>query len=145
MTFAELRHGLCECIDGHVSKSVNQILYQMPVHLFAEAIYFDTIAIVDEVSMRQMMQCYQQTRVHVPAMELFVDFDRLSKVEEDPKIDNEKQTVLQENLNNSEYELEATYDIDDGDEDDDKVQASNLRTKGLAVFHHLRKLQALHP
>ncbi|MED6106069.1 hypothetical protein PIB30_001462 [Stylosanthes scabra] len=109
--------------NGHVLKSVNRILYRMPVQLFAEAIYFDTMAIVDEVSMRQMMQCYQQTRVHVPAMELFVDFDRLSEVEEDPKIDKEKQTVLQENLTDSEDELEATYDVDDEDEDDEEGRA----------------------
>ncbi|MED6165171.1 hypothetical protein PIB30_097036 [Stylosanthes scabra] len=80
------------------------------------------MAIVDEVSMRQMMQCYQQTRVHIPAMELFVDFDRLSEVEEDPEIDNEKQTVLQENLTDSEDELGATYDVDDEDEDDEEVR-----------------------
>ncbi|MED6132997.1 hypothetical protein PIB30_024225 [Stylosanthes scabra] len=117
MTFAELQRGLCECIDGHVLKSVNRILYRMSVQLFAATIYFDTTAIVDEVSMRQMMQCYQQTRMHVPAMELFVDFDRLSKVEEDPEMDNEKQTVLQENLSDSEDELKATYDVDDEDEE----------------------------
>ncbi|MED6167741.1 hypothetical protein PIB30_116633 [Stylosanthes scabra] len=122
MTFAELQHDLCECIDRHVLKSVNRILYRMPVQLFAEAIYFDTMAIVDEASMRQMMQCYQQTRMHVPAMELFVDFDRLSEVEEDPEIDNEKQTVLQENLTDSEDELEATYDVDGEDEDDEEVR-----------------------
>ncbi|MED6109503.1 hypothetical protein PIB30_034296 [Stylosanthes scabra] len=81
------------------------------------------MVIVDEISMRQMMQCYQQTRVHVPAMELFVDFDRLSEVEEDPEIDNEKQTVLQENLSDSEDELEATYDVDDEDEDDEEGRA----------------------
>ncbi|MED6144552.1 hypothetical protein PIB30_016597 [Stylosanthes scabra] len=123
MTFAELQRGLCECIDGHVLKSVNWILYRMPVQLFAAAIYFDTMAIVDEVSMRQMMQCYQQTRMHVSAMELFVDFHRLFEVEEDPEIDNEKQTVLQENLSDSEDELEATYDIDDEDEDDEEGRA----------------------
>ncbi|MED6217769.1 hypothetical protein PIB30_020740 [Stylosanthes scabra] len=118
MTFAELQR-LCECIDGHVLKSVNRILYRMSVQLFAEAIHFDTMAIVDEVSMRQMVQCYQKTRVHVPTMELFVDFDRLSEVEEDPEIDNEKQTVLEENLSDSEDELEANYDVDDEDEDED--------------------------
>ncbi|MED6142665.1 hypothetical protein PIB30_116029, partial [Stylosanthes scabra] len=56
-------------------------------------------------------------------MELFVDFDRLSEVEEDPEIDNEKQTVLQENLSDSEDELEATYDVDDEDEDDEEGRA----------------------
>ncbi|MED6108153.1 hypothetical protein PIB30_020764 [Stylosanthes scabra] len=104
MTFAEFQCGLCECIDGHVLKSVNRILYRMPAQLFAEAIHFDTMAIADEVSMRQMVQCYQQTRVHVPAIELFVNFDRLSEVEEQPEIDNEKQTVLEENLRDSEDE-----------------------------------------
>ncbi|MED6162869.1 hypothetical protein PIB30_074526, partial [Stylosanthes scabra] len=123
MTFAELQRGLCERIDGHVLKTVNRILYRMPVQLFAAAIYFDTMAIVDEASMRQMMQCYQQTWMHVPAMELFVDFDRLSEVEEDPEMDNEKQTVLQENLTDSEDELEATYNVDDEDEDDEEGRA----------------------
>ncbi|MED6146654.1 hypothetical protein PIB30_036538 [Stylosanthes scabra] len=123
MTFAKLQRGLCECIDRHVLKSVNRILYRMPVQLFAEAIYFDTMAVVDEASMRQMMQCYQQTQMHVPAMELFVDFDRLSEVKEDPEIDNEKQTVLQENLTDSKDELEATYDVDDEDEDDEEGRA----------------------
>ncbi|MED6108772.1 hypothetical protein PIB30_027322 [Stylosanthes scabra] len=56
-------------------------------------------------------------------MELFVDFDRLFEVEEDPEIDNEKQTVLQENLSDSEDELEATYDVDDEDEDDEEGRA----------------------
>ncbi|MED6187182.1 hypothetical protein PIB30_074052 [Stylosanthes scabra] len=78
------------------------------------------MAIVDEVSMRQMVQCYQQTRVHVPAIELFVDFDRLFEVEEDPEIDNEKQTVLEENLSDSEDELKANHNVDDEDEDDEE-------------------------
>ncbi|MED6147674.1 hypothetical protein PIB30_045983 [Stylosanthes scabra] len=53
--------------DGHVLKSINRILYRMPVQIFGEAIHFDTMAIVDEV-------------------------------EEDPEMDTEKQTILEENL-----------------------------------------------
>ncbi|MED6125263.1 hypothetical protein PIB30_066989 [Stylosanthes scabra] len=92
MTFAELQNGLCECIDGHVLKKVNQILYQMTVQIFGEAIHFDTMATVDEA-------------------------------EEDPEMDNEKQTVLEENLSNNEDELEANYEIGDKDEDDEEKMA----------------------
>ncbi|MED6207056.1 hypothetical protein PIB30_032288 [Stylosanthes scabra] len=109
MTFVELKTGLCEYIDGHVLKSVNQILYRMSVQIFREAIYFDTMAIVDEVSMRHMVQCYQQIRAHVPTIELFVDFDVLSEVEEDPEMDNE-----------NEDELKANYEVGDEDKDDEE-------------------------
>ncbi|MED6149985.1 hypothetical protein PIB30_067787 [Stylosanthes scabra] len=75
------------------------------------------MANVDEVSMRQMVHCYQQTRAHVPALELFVDFDVLSEVEEDPDMDTEKQSVLEKNLSDSEDKLEVNYEINDEDQD----------------------------
>ncbi|MED6114550.1 hypothetical protein PIB30_081337, partial [Stylosanthes scabra] len=95
----------------------------MSVKIFEEAIHFDTMTIVDEVSMRQMVQCYQQSRAHIHAIKLFVDFDVLFEVEEDQKMDNKKQTVLEENLSDSEGKLEANYKVGDEDEDDEEGTA----------------------
>ncbi|MED6219083.1 hypothetical protein PIB30_032550 [Stylosanthes scabra] len=102
MTFAELQSGLCECKEGHVLMSVNRILYRMPVQIFGEAIHFDIMAIVDEVSMRQKVQQCGLER---------------------PRNGYKKQTVLEENLSNSEDKLEAYYEVGDEDKDDGEERA----------------------
>ncbi|MED6121895.1 hypothetical protein PIB30_034427 [Stylosanthes scabra] len=67
---------------------------------------------------------------YIPVIELFVDFDVLSKVEGDSEMNNGKQIVLEESLNDSEDELEANYEIGDEDEDDDEDGMTIMALQG---------------
>ncbi|MED6164108.1 hypothetical protein PIB30_086558 [Stylosanthes scabra] len=58
-----------------------------------------------------------------PLIELFVDFDIATEVQEDPEMGTERQTILEENLKDSENEFEVNYKIDDKDEDAEEGKA----------------------
>ncbi|MED6122760.1 hypothetical protein PIB30_042888 [Stylosanthes scabra] len=79
--------------------------------------------IVDEISMQQMFQCFQQTRAQVHVLELYVDFDVAVEVQDDPELNTERQTVLEVNHSDSEDEFEANYEISDEYADDEEGRA----------------------
>ncbi|MED6186677.1 hypothetical protein PIB30_069047 [Stylosanthes scabra] len=62
-----------------------------------------------------MFQCYQQTLAQVPVIELYINFEVVVEVQDDPELDIKRQTVLQENLSDTEDKFEANYEV--GEED----------------------------
>ncbi|MED6172874.1 hypothetical protein PIB30_054006 [Stylosanthes scabra] len=76
------------------------------------------MAIVDEVSMQQMFQCYHQNWSHVPSIELYIEFEQAvaDAVEDVSYVDVERQTVLEEMYSGSEDEFEASYEVPEEEE-----------------------------
>ncbi|MED6196379.1 hypothetical protein PIB30_046850 [Stylosanthes scabra] len=122
-TFDELKSGLYQSIEAHILKRVQSVLYQISVNIFRGYIQFDTMPVVNEVSMRQMFQCYHQNRAHVSSIELYVEFEQVvvDAVEDVSYSDVERQTVLEELGSGSEKDFEANYEVSGEEEEGDKV------------------------
>ncbi|MED6145843.1 hypothetical protein PIB30_028949 [Stylosanthes scabra] len=133
MTFDELKSGLCQSIEAHTLKRVQSNLYRMPVHLFGGYVQFDTMPVVNEVSMRQMFQCYNHNRAHVPSIELYIEFEQVvaDAAEDVSYSDVERQTVLEELGSGSEDDFEANYEVpkeeEEGDDEAVDVGVQNAR------------------
>ncbi|RYR59267.1 hypothetical protein Ahy_A05g025118 [Arachis hypogaea] len=78
MSFVELQNGFCNNIQSHILKRVSNLLYRTPVQVFGGLIQFQLMPITDNASMQQMFCIYQQTRFHVPMIELYVEFEQQS-------------------------------------------------------------------
>ncbi|MED6125794.1 hypothetical protein PIB30_072032 [Stylosanthes scabra] len=91
-------------------------VYQFPVSLCVP--YTMTFA-----ELQSDVTVLSTNSAQIPMIKLFVDFDVATEVQEDSEMDIEKQTVLEENLSNSEEELEVTYEIGAEDEDEDVEEA----------------------
>ncbi|RYR58692.1 hypothetical protein Ahy_A05g024577 [Arachis hypogaea] len=103
MSFVELQNGLCNNIQSQFSKMVSNILYRNP-----------------------MLCIYQQTRFHVPMIELYVEFEQqsgLGAVGEEVNIDELGDIDWGEDNSDSEEEFETNYEADD--ENDDRDLAGN--------------------
>ncbi|RYR07521.1 hypothetical protein Ahy_B05g074891 [Arachis hypogaea] len=127
MSFVELQNGLCDNIQNHISKRVSNILYRNHVQVFGGLIQFQIMPITDDASMQQMFCIYQQTRFHVPMIELYVEFEQHSSLDvagEEVDVDECGDLDWEEDNNDSEEEFEANYEVDD--ENDDGDLAGNL-------------------
>ncbi|XP_015955693.1 uncharacterized protein LOC107480089 [Arachis duranensis] len=120
--FVELQNGLCNNIQSHILKRVSNILYRSPVQVFGWLIQFQIMLITDDASMQQMLYIYQQTRSHVPMIELYVEFEQqsgMSMVGDEINVDELGDIDWEENNNDSEDEFKANYEIDDENDDGD--------------------------
>ncbi|RYR47331.1 hypothetical protein Ahy_A07g033266 [Arachis hypogaea] len=136
MSFVELQNGLCNNIQSHISKRVSNILYRNPVQVFGGLIQFQMMPITDDASMQQMLCTYQQTRFHVPMIELYVEFEQQSElgaVEEGVNVDELGDIGWEEDNNDSEEEFEANYEVDDENDDGDLVGNPAVQNEANAI------------
>ncbi|RYR08401.1 hypothetical protein Ahy_B05g076073 [Arachis hypogaea] len=122
MSFVELQNGLCENIQSHISKKVSNILYRNPVQVFSGLMQFQLMSITDDACMQRMFFIYQQTRGHMPIIELYVEFEQhtgMDAVGDDVNIDELGELDWGEDNNDSEEEFEANYEVDDEKDDGD--------------------------
>ncbi|XP_016206188.1 uncharacterized protein LOC107646519 [Arachis ipaensis] len=142
MSFVELQNGLCNNIQSLILKRVSNLLYRSPVQVFGGLIQFQIMPITDDVSMQQMLYIYQQTRSHVPMIELYVEFEQQSGMN------------WEKDNNDNEKEFEANYEvndeIDDGDlagnpavQDEANVIVSQ-HPFGVSSFMRTLDLEAMH-
>ncbi|RYQ83793.1 hypothetical protein Ahy_B10g102643 [Arachis hypogaea] len=132
MSFIELQNGLCENIQSHILKRVSSILYRNYVQVFGGLIQFQLMSITNDACMQRMFYIYQQTRFHVPMIELYVEFEQHTGM--DAVGDN----VNEEVNNDSEEEFEANYEVDDENDDGDL-------TGNLAVQNEAHAIVSQHP
>ncbi|RYQ94972.1 hypothetical protein Ahy_B08g089956 [Arachis hypogaea] len=160
---------VCECplsfaipctmsfVEFHISKRVSNILYRNHVQVFDGLIQFQMMHITDDASMQQILCIYQQTRFHVPMIELYVEFEQqsgLGAVSEEVNVDELENIDWEEDNNDSEEEFEANYEVDD--ENDDGDLAGNLAVQnevnaivsqhsfGVPSFMRTLDLEAMH-
>ncbi|RYQ84606.1 hypothetical protein Ahy_B10g104044 [Arachis hypogaea] len=136
MSFVELQNGLCNNIESHVSKRVSNILYRNPVQVFGGLIHFRMMPITEDASMQQMLCIYQQTRSHVPMIELYVDLEQqsvLGAVGEEVNVDELGDIDSEEDNNDSEEEFEANYEVDDENDDGDLAGNPAVQNEADAI------------
>ncbi|RYR15176.1 hypothetical protein Ahy_B04g071902 [Arachis hypogaea] len=157
MSFVELQNGLCDNIQNHISKRVSNILYRNPVQVFGGLIQFQIMPITDDASMQQMFCIYQQTRFHVPMIELYVEFEQHSSLDvagEEVDVDECRDLDWEEDNNDSEEEFEANYEVDDENDDGDLAgnpvmqnEAASIVSRqpfGVPSFMRTLDLEAMH-
>ncbi|XP_029151648.1 uncharacterized protein [Arachis hypogaea] len=94
------------------------------------------MSITDDASMQQMLCTYQQTRFHVPMIELYVEFEQQSElgaVEEGVNVDELGDIGWEEDNNDSEEEFEANYEVDDENDDGDLVGNPAVQNEANAI------------
>nr|XP_025607674.1 uncharacterized protein LOC112701090 [Arachis hypogaea] len=136
-SFVELQNGICVNIPSHISKSVSYILYRSPVQVFGGLIQFQIMAITDDASMQQMFCIYQQTRFQVPLIELYVEFEQHTGVDEFDEEDNINEfgdIGWEEDNDDSEEEFEANYEVDDENDDGDLAGNPAVPNEAHAVI-----------
>ncbi|KAL4357582.1 hypothetical protein AHAS_Ahas09G0201100 [Arachis hypogaea] len=111
MKFIELQNGLCQSMKNGMLRRVSSILYQNPVTVFGGLIQFDIMPIIDEASMKNMIQIHRQTQMRHPQIELYVDFENVEADEIQNNLDiKDDRVVVYEGMNSdSEEDFEATY------------------------------------
>ncbi|RYR78671.1 hypothetical protein Ahy_A01g003512 [Arachis hypogaea] len=103
--------------------------------------FFQIMSITDDASMQQMFYIYQQTRFHVPMIELYVEFEKhtgLDVVGEEVNVDEVGDIDWEENNNDSKEEFETNYEVDN--KNDDGNLASNPAVQNevdVIVSQHL--------
>ncbi|RYR43260.1 hypothetical protein Ahy_A08g039687 [Arachis hypogaea] len=156
-SFVELQNGLCVNIPSHISKRVSHILYKSPVQVFGGLIQFQIMAITDDASMQQMFCIYQQTRFQVPLIELYVEFEQhtgVDEFDEEVNINEFGDIGWEEDNDDSEEEFEANYEVDDENDDGDLAgnppvpnEAHDVISQqpfGVPTFMRTLDLEAMH-
>ncbi|RYR53990.1 hypothetical protein Ahy_A06g029248 [Arachis hypogaea] len=157
MSFVELQNGLCENIQSHISKKVSNILYRNYVQVFGGLIQFQLMSITDNACMQRKFYIYQQTRFHVPMIELYVEFEqhtRMDTVGDYVNVDELGNIDWEEDNNDSEEEFEANYEVDDENDDGDLVSNPTVQNEahafvsqhpfGVLSFMRTLDLKAMH-
>ncbi|XP_015952773.1 uncharacterized protein LOC107477296 [Arachis duranensis] len=136
MGFVELQNGLCNNIQSYILKRVSNLLYRIPVQVFGGLIQFQIIPITDDASMQQMLYIYQQTRSHMPMIELYVEFEQqsgMSMVDDEINIDELGDIDWEEDNNDSEDEFEANYEVDEENDDGDLAGNPAVQDEANAI------------
>ncbi|RYR39778.1 hypothetical protein Ahy_A09g045375 [Arachis hypogaea] len=140
MSFVELQNGLCNNIQSHILKRESNLLYRSLVQVFGGLIQFQIIPITDDASIQQMLYIYQQTRSHVPMIELYVEFEQqsgMSMIGDEINVDELGDIDWEEDNNDSEDEFEANYEVDDENDDGDLAgnPAVQHETNAICLFY----------
>ncbi|XP_052107439.1 uncharacterized protein LOC110273511 [Arachis duranensis] len=136
-SFVELQNGICVNIPSHISKKVSYILYRSPVQVFGGLIQFQIMAITDDASMQRMFCIYQQTRFQVPLIELYVEFEQhtgVDEFDEEVNINEFGDIGWEEDNDDSEEEFEANYEVDDENDDGDLAGNPAVPNEAHAVI-----------
>ncbi|RYR09818.1 hypothetical protein Ahy_B05g078241 [Arachis hypogaea] len=136
-SFVELQNGICVNIPSHISKRVSYILYRSPVQVFGGLIQFQIMAITDDASMQRMFCIYQQTRFQVPLIELYVEFEQhtgVDEFDEEVNINEFGDIGWEEDNDDSEEEFEANYEVDDENDDGDLAGNPAVPNEAHAVI-----------
>ncbi|RYR67686.1 hypothetical protein Ahy_A03g014072 [Arachis hypogaea] len=92
--------------------------------------------ITDDASMQQMLYIYQQTRSHVPMIELYVEFEQqsgMSMVGDEINVDELGDIDWEEDNNDSEDKFEANYEVNDKNDDRDLVGNTAVQDEANAI------------
>ncbi|RYR69652.1 hypothetical protein Ahy_A03g016207 isoform A [Arachis hypogaea] len=113
--------------------------------------------ITDDASMQQMFCIYQQTRFHMPMIELYVEFEQQSgsgAIGEEVNIDELGDIDWEEENNDSEEEFEANYELNDENDDGDLAGNPEVQNEvnaiisqhplGVPSFMRTLDLEAMH-
>ncbi|XP_016186200.1 uncharacterized protein LOC107627905 [Arachis ipaensis] len=136
-SFVELQNGICVNIPSHISKRVSYILYRSPVQVFGGLIQFQIMVITDDASMQRMFCIYQQTRFQVPLIELYVEFEQhtgVDEFDEEVNINEFGDIGWEEDNDDSEEEFEANYEVDDENDDGDLAGNPAVPNEAHAVI-----------
>ncbi|XP_057717803.1 uncharacterized protein LOC130932490 [Arachis stenosperma] len=106
-------------MENGMLRRVSSILYQNSVIVFYGRIQFDIMPIIDEASMQNIFQIYQQTQVRQPQIELCVEFENVKAdvIQNDSDIEDDRVAVYEGMNGDNEEDFEATYEACDEDED----------------------------
>ncbi|MED6209500.1 hypothetical protein PIB30_055299 [Stylosanthes scabra] len=115
------------CTNYHPSL-VEQVRDPPSLEVGDGSIQFQTMLIIDDMSMQQMFQIYQHTQFQMPNLELYVEFEL---IEYQREMDEEKNASG--NDIESEDEFEA-YEVGDEDEDEDKNANDPLVQHAMQTF-----------
>ncbi|RYR65088.1 hypothetical protein Ahy_A03g011078 [Arachis hypogaea] len=86
--------------------------------------------------MQQMFYIYQQTRFHVPVIELYVEFEQQSgmgTVGDEVNVDELGDIDWEEDNNDSEEKFEANYEVDDENDDGDLAGNPVVQNEAYAI------------
>nr|XP_025627852.1 uncharacterized protein LOC112720974 [Arachis hypogaea] len=92
--------------------------------------------ITDDANMQQMFCIYQQTRFHMPMIELYVEFEQQlgsGTVGEEVNVDELGDIDWEEDNNDSEEEFEANYEVDDENDDGDLAGNPDVQNEANAI------------
>ncbi|RYQ84823.1 hypothetical protein Ahy_B10g104309 [Arachis hypogaea] len=92
--------------------------------------------ITDDASMQQMLCIYQQTRFHMPMIELYIEFEQqlgLGVVSEEVNVDEFMDIDWEEDNNDSEEEFEANYEVNDENDDGDLADNPAVQNEADAI------------
>ncbi|XP_057745301.1 uncharacterized protein LOC130963170 [Arachis stenosperma] len=95
------------------------------------------MAITDDASMQQIFCIYQQTRFQVPLIELYVEFEqhtRVDEFDEDVNVNEFGDIGWEEDKDDSEEEFEANYEVDDKNDDEDLASNPAVPNEAHAVI-----------
>ncbi|RYQ84850.1 hypothetical protein Ahy_B10g104341 [Arachis hypogaea] len=134
MSFLELQNGFCENIQSHISKRVSNISLEILYNYL-----FQIISITDDACMQQMFYIYQQTRFHVPMIELYVEFEQHMRMDavEEVNVDELGDIYWEEDNNDSEEKFEANYEVDDENDDGDLTGSPAVQNEAHATVSQL--------
>ncbi|MED6188370.1 hypothetical protein PIB30_085303, partial [Stylosanthes scabra] len=113
----ELKSVICQNVETNVMKVVKSMLYRRPVLVFGGFIQFQTMSIVDYVSLQQMISIYLENMTHASVIELYVEFEQVPYVVgavEEAQLD----LAFDGYYSDSEEEFEGNYEMDDANEED---------------------------
>ncbi|XP_057730854.1 uncharacterized protein LOC130946197 [Arachis stenosperma] len=95
------------------------------------------MAITDDASMQRMFCIYQQTRFQVPLIELYVEFEQhtgVDEFDEEVNINEFGDIGWEEDNDDSEEEFEANYEVDDENDDGDLAGNPAVPNEAHAVI-----------
>ncbi|RYR08527.1 hypothetical protein Ahy_B05g076260 [Arachis hypogaea] len=107
-----------------------------PVQVFGRMIQFQLMSITDDACMQRMFYIYQQTRFHVPMIELCVEFEHhtgMDAVGDDVNVDELRDIDWDEDHNDSEEESEANYEVNYENDDEDLAGNPAVQNEADAI------------
>ncbi|MED6175595.1 hypothetical protein PIB30_079883 [Stylosanthes scabra] len=112
--FEELKNVICQNVEPIVMKS---ILYRRPVLVFGGFVQFQTMSIMDDVSLQQMISINLENMAYTPVIKLYVEFEQIPYV--DGAVEEVQPGLTFEGYySDNEEEFEGNYEIQDANEED---------------------------
>ncbi|MED6133081.1 hypothetical protein PIB30_025047 [Stylosanthes scabra] len=117
-----------------------------PVLVFGGFIQFQTMSIMDDVSLQQMISIHLENMAYAPVIELYIEFEQI------PYVDGAVEEVqpdlaLEGYYSDSEEEFEGNYEIQDPNEEDvlDHDMESDVADMMLPMLLLMKFLSKNHP
>ena len=118
MSFADLRSGLCRCIEAKTLKIVEKITYRCPISIFGSFVQYQAIPISDDDDLQQMFQIHQQHQPQIPVTKLYVEFKEVAITFYYQADDEEKELEPRTVPEKKKKKVEWEQDISESDDED---------------------------